>query len=71
MKITSPWYRLTIHENVLGALSLREMTKAKIPLHTHIPVMLDHIGEHEANIIETVMLTVVEARWDSYWNERY
>ena len=36
--------------------------KTKIPLHGHIPALLELIGENEENIIETVMLAVVNAR---------
>ena len=39
------------------------MVKAKIPLHAHIPAPLGLIGENEENIIETVMLAVVNARY--------
>ena len=40
----------------------RALVKAKFPLHAHIPVLLELIGDHEENIIETVMLIVVHAR---------
>lgn len=42
----------------------RDLVKEGFPLHDdHIPVLLEHIGDHEQDVVETVLAAVANARW--------
>lgn len=45
-------------------LGNRALVKERYPLHAHIPILLERIGDDEDNVIDTVSLALVYARWD-------
>lgn len=50
-------------DNPVLAFAFRELVQEGFPLHEdHIPAILENIGDHEQDVIETILAAVANAR---------